>query len=78
MSSPAARSAARKRRFRQRQKAGAVILRVEICEHALAEALICSGRLSETAALDRGATEREAARIISEWSQHWLRDASLR
>lgn len=78
MSTPAARSAARKRRFRQRQKAGAVVLHVEICEDALAQALIVSGRLSEASALDRLATEREAGRIIGEWAAQWLRDASLR
>jgi hypothetical protein len=81
MSNPAARSVARKRRFRQRQKAGAVVLRIEVCEHALAEAMIVSGRMSETAALSRDATEREVSRIIGEWMAHWSqrkRDASLR
>lgn len=64
-------SARRKRRFRERQKAGAVVLRIEICEHQLAEALIVSGRLSDAEAMHRAELERAAAAILEQWAHSW-------
>lgn len=75
MSSPANRSAARKRRFRERQKAGVVMLRIPVCEDKFAAAAIRSGRLSEREALRRADIERVAASVLGEWAKQW--NASL-
>ena len=68
--------AARNRAYRRRQKAGALMLRVELCEHAFAAALVDAGRLDERRALCRDQLEQQAGAILAEWIEHW-RDASL-
>jgi hypothetical protein len=48
-----------------------VVLRVEVCENALAAALIASGRVTEAEALIRGELEHQAAAILGEWARQW-------
>jgi hypothetical protein len=48
-----------------------IMLRVEVHEHSIAEALIVAGRLTDAEALCRGRVERELAKVIQEWASRW-------
>jgi hypothetical protein len=66
----------RKRVFRERQKHGCIVLRVQVNEHELAAAMLTAGHLTEAEALCRTALEHGAATVLSEWAEQWLRDAN--
>src|SRR5262245_57676234 len=55
-----ASATARKRAYRRRLRDGLVVLRLEIREADLAEALLAAGRLDNAAALARGELEHAA------------------
>jgi hypothetical protein len=61
----------RKRRFRRRQCNGQIVLRVEVSEHNLAQALISAGRLSPDQALCRHELEQATERVISDFVARW-------
>jgi hypothetical protein len=62
----------RKARHRARVKRGVVVLKVEVCETDLIEAMLRAARISPQAALDRGTVEAEAASILKGWVASWL------
>jgi hypothetical protein len=64
-------AALRKRRLRDRQRRGAIVLRVEVDEAELALAMLRAGRLGESEALCRGELERAASEVLSDWSRRW-------
>jgi hypothetical protein len=64
-------AAVRQRRSRSRRTRGMIMLRVEVHEHSIAEALIVAGRLTDAEALCRGRVERELAKVIQEWASRW-------
>jgi len=61
----------KQRNYRHRQAAGLAVLRVPVQHHALAEALIISGRMNAAETLNRLAVEHEIARLIEEWRSQW-------
>jgi hypothetical protein len=67
------RKRARRRRYNRRQANGLVVLRIECCEHDLAEALMSSGRLSPEQALQRGELEHAVAELIGDFVIRWGR-----
>ena len=73
--------AERQRRARERRRRGVVSFHIEAHEHRLAEALIVSGRLTDTQALERRQIEHELAKLVEDWIHRWLqtvtRDARL-
>ncbi|WP_374634385.1 hypothetical protein [Ferrovibrio sp.] len=69
----AAAAAARNRRRRARAKAGMVVLAVEVEEFALADALIETGRLSETEC--RKELARAISKLIADWESSVTRNA---
>ena len=68
-------SADRQRRRRRRAAAGLVVLPVEVDEHAVAEALLASGRLDEVAALDRLRVAAAVGGLVAEWAASAVRGA---
>jgi hypothetical protein len=73
--------AARNRRSRVRERQGIIWLGIEVPEHAFAQALIASERVTEAEALDRkcliAAVEQLVADFIERWPSVDTRDASL-
>jgi hypothetical protein len=69
LSTPAARS--KQRAYRRRLACGRAVLRVEVQEHELAEALIASGRLGPVETLSRAAIESAVAEIVCDWIRRW-------
>jgi hypothetical protein len=65
-------SALKKRRYRRRLRDGVIVLKLEICEVDLVEALLLSGRLGNAAAEARSALERAAEDVLTEWCARWL------
>ena len=65
-------SAIRQKRARARRKAGLVCFRLELDEHAVAEALIRAGRLSEAETASHGAVKRELELVIGDWVARWI------
>lgn len=61
--------AARMRALRRRTRLGLRLITVEIREHAMVDALIVRGMLSEDAALDRDQVARACGRIIRLWAE---------
>jgi len=64
----------RNRRSRQRRKEGLRVWQLELPDQAaeaMITALIASGRLSESEALDRRRVASELARQLVWWSEHW-------
>jgi hypothetical protein len=49
-----------------------VSLRLDVHEHRLAEALMVSGRLTDTQALERRQIEHELAKLVEDWIRRWL------
>jgi hypothetical protein len=66
-------AALKKRRYRRRRRDGMIAPHVQFHEHAFAEALITSKRLTEQQALRRELLTREAESILAEWTDRWLR-----
>jgi hypothetical protein len=64
-------AAARQARSRARRKRGETVYRVIVCEHAVAEALIESGRLSPDEALRRDLVERALGSVLGDWATRW-------
>jgi hypothetical protein len=60
-------SAAAKRRYRRRLRAGRIVLRIEVAECELAEALIRAERLTTDESADRAVLTREAMSIIEDF-----------
>ena len=65
-------AAVRQRRARARRRQGMVSLRLDVHEHRLAEALMVSGRLTDTQALERRQIEHELAKLVEDWIRRWL------
>jgi hypothetical protein len=49
------------------------VLRVEVCEHDVASALIISRRITEEEALRPALIERELALVVADCAASWLR-----
>jgi hypothetical protein len=62
---------ARQRRSRARRKRGLLLIGIEVCELALIEALIRSGRVDADALLDRKRVIAEAAAILADFIARW-------
>jgi hypothetical protein len=58
--------------YRERLRRGIVILKVPADHLALAEAMIASGRLSVSEALQRNATEGATAALLDQWAREVL------
>lgn len=58
--------------YRQRQRAGIAILKVPVDHLTLADAMIASGRLSASEALQRNATEGATAALLDQWAREVL------
>jgi hypothetical protein len=65
--------AARKRRFRERQKHGLIYLPINVPHYRFVAALIASGYLSETEALDAQKLAKAAEQVIADYIQCWER-----
>jgi hypothetical protein len=65
-------AAIKKRRYRRRLRDGLVVLRLEVRECELAEALLAAGRLDAAAALRRRELERASEGMLVEWCARWL------
>jgi hypothetical protein len=59
------------RRYRQRQRLGRILLKIDVEERLVASYLIGTGRLSEAQALDRRAVERAMATAVAELAENW-------
>jgi hypothetical protein len=68
---PPSPNALRLQRLRARRKAGRTVYQIETDEHAVAQALIRSLRLSEAETQDRKRIERALADVVAEWAEHW-------
>ena len=64
-------SALKKRRYRKRLRDGRCVLHPEIIEHDFAEALLISGRLTDSESLRRDQLTRAAEAILSEFTARW-------
>jgi hypothetical protein len=60
-----------RRAWRKRQRNGHVVLRVEVDEVGIVEALIAAGRVLEAEAGDRHALEHAVAELVEEWRRRW-------
>jgi hypothetical protein len=65
-------ASARQKRSRARRRRGRALLRVEVDEFDLIEALQASGRLDDAGGLDRARVEQEAGRVLRDWTTRWL------
>jgi hypothetical protein len=65
------RATMRKRRYGRRQRDGIVVLRVEVDECQLAEAMIIAKRLSERESVERAALARAAESVLREFTERW-------
>jgi hypothetical protein len=68
---PPSAAATRARRWRWRRRNGLVPRRIDVDEHALAAALIASGRLTEGEALRPELIERELAALVADFISRW-------
>lgn len=66
-----ARNAAKQKRYRQRQRENALVLRGVALPCQVVSMLIDSGRLPADAANDPKQIERAAVAVLIEWSQQW-------
>ena len=64
-------AAVRARRSRWRRRNGLVPRTIDVDEHALAEALILSGRLTEQEALRPELIERELSALVADFISRW-------
>jgi hypothetical protein len=65
-------AAAKKRAYRRRLRAGRIVLKVEVGECELAEALIRAERVRADAALARDALQHEAEAILQDFVARML------
>jgi hypothetical protein len=65
-------AAAKKRAYRRRLRAGRIVLKVEVGECELAEALIRAERVTADAALARDALQHEAEAILQDFIARML------
>jgi hypothetical protein len=65
------RQRAKRRAYRKRQRNGHIVLRVEVDEIPLLEALLQAGRIAESEAGDRHALELAAAELVEDWRRRW-------
>jgi hypothetical protein len=65
-------AAARKRRYRRRQRDGLAVFRIEVDEHRAAAAFTAAGWISEAEALDKRKIEQAGARLFQEYADRWL------
>ena len=63
----------RKRRERERRKAGEDVYRLSLCTSDVVEALIASGALSEGEALRRKSVKAALAAVLHQWATRWRR-----
>jgi hypothetical protein len=68
------RNAAKARAWRERQKREEAEFRFILPKYAIAEALILSGRLSETAALDDNNVRTEMKKVCLDFIERWMSD----
>jgi hypothetical protein len=61
----------RQRRSRARRKAGVALLRIEVDELHLIEALIACGRLATADGLQRSRVEQEVSKLVEDWVARW-------
>jgi hypothetical protein len=74
---PRSAGARRQRRARERERNGRAIFRIE-CDHDLVvSALIESKSITEVAALDRAAVERELGLFLEAWARRWPRRSAF-
>jgi hypothetical protein len=71
MGSRADRRADRRARYARRQAQGLVVFQVEAHEHALASALMASGRLSPSEALHRANLQAAVAGVVADFIERW-------
>jgi len=62
----------RQRRSRRRRRAGRVLLRIEINEFRLVDALISAGRLHPHDGLARAQVEEAVVRLVDDWCDRWV------
>jgi len=72
-----AAATARKREQRRRERLGRLQLTVELDRQRFLLALLESQRLTEQQALDDDLVAAEAAELLAEWADHWLRSVTL-
>jgi hypothetical protein len=70
----ATNAAARQRRRRERERAGLIVLRVEVDEVALTEQMVLAGFLSPSEADNRDAVRAALERVVQLWAQGVTRD----
>ena len=64
-------STLRKRQYERRQRAGLVVLRLEVHENSVTEALIEAGYVDEAGAGDRAVIATAAAKVLHDWAARW-------
>jgi hypothetical protein len=64
-------AALKKRRYRRRLRDGLIVLRIEMKETDLAEAMLLSKRLIDRQALKRSELEGAAAGVLRDWCDRW-------
>jgi hypothetical protein len=70
-------AALRARRTRWRRRNGLVPYQIDADEHALAEALILSGRLTEGEALQPELVGRELSALVADFISRWRHGVTL-
>jgi hypothetical protein len=64
-------AAARRRRYRARQRCGKRVLIIEVDAFELIETLIEARYVTEAESVDRRAIEAATSRVLSDWCRHW-------
>ena len=64
-------AATKKRNYRRRLRDGRIVVKIEVTECELAEALIASERLSPAETTRRDALTRAVEAVLAEWCQRW-------
>ena len=62
----------RQRRSRARRRQGIALLRIQVDEFRLIEALQRAGRLTDNGGLQRACVEREVERLVADFVEGWL------
>jgi hypothetical protein len=63
--------AERQRQCRKRRRRGLAVLRVTIEHDPLVLALLETGRIRESAALDRGEVEKACSQVLADFARRW-------
>jgi hypothetical protein len=66
-------AALKKRRYRRRLRDGKIVLKLEVDECELAEALIAAERLTEAESTQRDALTRATESMLRDWCDLWRR-----